>query len=89
MPSKLTLILIIGVISFGIPMAQAAPLARMTTIHSAHEHCTIERIAVRRCWKREGKKICRWVERRRAVAQRRQGENKLPPNLGLGFGSGM
>ena len=87
MPSKLALIPIVGVISLGIPMAQAAPL--VMTFHSAHEHSTIERIAVRRCWKSEGKRICRWVERRRALAQRKEGENNLPPNLGPGFGSGM
>jgi hypothetical protein len=61
----------------------------MTSVFSAHELPATERVAYRRCWKREGKRICRLVKRRSAIAQRKMDENNLPPNLGPGFGSGL
>lgn len=83
-PYKLTLISICGAISLGslTLAAQAIPSAWMTNSSSARELLATERIAYRRCWKREGKRICQWVKRRRAIAQRKLDENNLPPNLG-------
>jgi hypothetical protein len=87
-PSKLTLISLCGAISFGafVSKTEALPLIN-TSFHS--QRSAIERIAYRRCWKREGKRVCRWVQRRRAMVQSNKDESNIPPNLGPGLGSGL
>src|SRR5262245_49925750 len=49
----------------------------------------VEFVAYRKCWMRDGKRVCRWVERRRTIVERRGNLPILPPNLGWGWGFGM
>jgi hypothetical protein len=85
--SKLTLIALCT--ALGLSAGQVAPLASMTSFHNVRAPSATEHVAYRRCWKRDGKRVCRLVGRQRAIVQRKHDENNLPPNLGPGFGSGM
>ena len=54
----------------------------------ANERPATKQIDYRRCWVRDGKRHCRWVEGRRQRKDRnsaRPEDNMLPPNLGFGF----